>query len=909
MIKSISIRNFLAICTISAMAFVVGCKSPQAEVTPARGTPTSTPKPTATQLPTPVEIPTEESEAGIQSPEDQATQSQPYDQTDPSNQVVVFWHPFTGSQAETLQMIIDSFNTSNEWGISIKAEYQGNDEELDKKMLTFLNTEDAPDLVIANSTQAAAYFLGGAVVDMRSLVNHPDWGLAADEASDYFPGFFDQRGFPSFGGSQLIFPLYGEMNVLYYNADWLAELGYPDPPNTPGAFMEAACTATGQPFSGATAGGSQGVQFVSGPASLPDWVSAFGGKLYDVASGSYIFDKNVSVEAMTFLQNLVLQGCGGSQPDPETVLADFSRGTSLFAIDSTTAIPNFRAQIQSEANFNWRVAPLPHTTRNPAANLSGTYASILQTQPETQLAAWLFLKYFTTPQVQETWVEGTHTLPVRGQTAAYLAGYFTSSPAYQMTLDWLNYGTSEPALPGYQSVQRLAQDTLKEILAGAEVTPSLGALDAEANRILQEAIALIPEKPDPWADIDPSGQTITFWHAYTGERQAMLEEIVHEFNATNIWGITVIPERQESYGDIFVNLLPILGSEIAPGLVLAYQEHAAAYYLSGGLLDLTSLENSSVWGYPTHEMEDFYPAILAQDIFPVLEGVRLGYPLQRSTDVLYYNADWLTELGYQMPPSTLEEFKGMACAAVTPYSQSLAASSLGYNFYLDSTRFASWVIASGGELFDPETRRFTYDNPAAIAVLSMVSELIDSGCAAAITDRAENQAAFGRGSLLFMVDSSFYIPDVDQIVAENADFEWAVVRLPSAVEEVPSNVFGASLSVAATIPEAQLASWLFIKYYTSPEIQARWTQATHYLPIRGSAAEHMGEYLTDNPNYQAALELLADSVSEPSLPGYDFVRQEVELALEAILGGSDPEPILASLSAAANQVLAERLER
>ena len=113
----------------------------------------------------------------------------------------------------------------------------------------------------------------------------------------------------------------------------------------------------------------------------------------------------------------------------------------------------------------------------------------------------------------------------------------------------------------------------------------------------------------------------------------------------------------------------------------------------------------------------------------------------------------------------------------------------------------------------------------------------------------------------------------------------------------------------ATTPQAQLASWLFIKFYTSPEIQASWARASHYLPVRRSASEKLGGYLDEDANYKTALDLLEQAVSEPSVPGYDFIRQEVELALEAILEGSDPGAILASLSAAANQVLTVRLER
>lgn len=832
-----------------------------------------------------------------------------YDGIKPGNQRVTLWHPFSGVYEATLLEIIDAFNTSNEWGITVVATYQGGEVDLHEKMLTFMNTGDAPNLVVSSGTQAATYQLGGALIDINPLVDHDIWGLENSEKDAFYPGFYEQGVYPSFGGARLSTPMYGTMKVLYYNADWLTELGFDDPPNSPEIFQEAACAALGQPFSGSTANGRFGYQLEIGPSSFADWAFAFGGKLFDYGREQYNFDSSVVAGAMTFLQNLLTRGCATTAPSPDEAIVDFSRGILLFTIDSIEKIPAYRTNIQAEANFNWRIASIPHTTSNPAANVLATSASISKTTPEEQLAAWTFIKYFTGTEVQAKWVQATDTLSVRSDTASYLDGYFANSPAYQMTFEILKHSVYEPPIPGYNLVRDISQDALGGILDGADVAATLAQLTTEANLILDEQMVLIPESPDAWAEIDPSGQNITLWHQYSEERQAVFEEIINEFNITNKWGITVIPENQGSYGDIFLNLLPILGTEEVPNLVLAYQHHAAAYQLAEGLIDINTLIESTTWGITTVEKEDFYPGIFTQDIFSIFDGARLGFPVQRSTDVLYYNAEWLADLGFESPPATPDEFKEMACAVSAPFGESRSESGLGYQFYLDATRFSSWVFAFGGDTFDEDTHQFSYNNDRTSQAVNYLVDLIESGCATSVLVRGEAQTAFSDGTTLFMVDSSIHIPTIEALVKEEADFEWAVAPLPSSGDEPIQNIFGASLSIPSSTPEKELAAWTFLEYFTTPEVQARWGKASDYLPVRISAADHLGGFFAENPNYEIAYNLLSFGVAEPSVAGYDFIGQEVELALEAILEGGDVDAILDSLNVTANQVLTIHLER
>jgi multiple sugar transport system substrate-binding protein/sn-glycerol 3-phosphate transport system substrate-binding protein len=123
------------------------------------------------------------------------------------------------------------------------------------------------------------------------------------------------------------------------------------------------------------------------------------------------------------------------------------------------------------------------------------------------------------------------------------------------------------------------------------------------------------------------------------------------------------------------------------------------------------------------------------------------------------------------------------------------------------------------------------------------------------------------------------------------------------------NVYGASVSMPKTTPQRQLATWLFIKYYTSPAVQAIWSMASNYFPVRRSAAANLQEYLQRHPVYKAAFDLLPYSKYEPSVPGYDFVRDLVAKAMAAIVAqGAAVQPTLDKLNTESNAILAEQMQ-
>src|ERR1041384_4507335 len=87
----------------------------------------------------------------------------------------------------------------------------------------------------------------------------------------------------------------------------------------------------------------------------------------------------------------------------------------------------------------------------------------------------------------------------------------------------------------------------------------------------------LPAKPTAdgaYAGVDPSNQTIIYWHQQPGANQKVLEGLVDTFNKNNPWKITVQPVLKGNTGVIFQAMLAALQTKDLPNLVAAYQNEA-----------------------------------------------------------------------------------------------------------------------------------------------------------------------------------------------------------------------------------------------------------------------------------------------------------------------------------------------
>jgi multiple sugar transport system substrate-binding protein/sn-glycerol 3-phosphate transport system substrate-binding protein len=495
-----------------------------------------------------------------------------------------------------------------------------------------------------------------------------------------------------------------------------------------------------------------------------------------------------------------------------------------------------------------------------------------------------------------------------------------------------------------EEVEQQVEEAVEEVeQAATQAAPTLEAAATEVMEEVEEAATEVAEAVEPteepmepteepmeateepmepeydteiYGNIDElvnelDGATVVFWHQHSGGREEELLKIVDDFNATNEYGIVIDARNEGGYDDIYNKMIAGLTSGEVPGLTVAYQNQAAAYQAAEGLVSLEPYINHPVVGLTEEDQADFFASFIESDRLPQFGGEAFGFPPNRSMEVMYYNQEWLTEMGFDGPPATPEEFTEMACMAVEqPFSKNQDTSlSVGYEISTDASRFASFVFAHGGDIYDYENNRFTLNTPEAVAAMTWMKDMYDRGCAILIAENFGDQTDFGNGKNLFTVGSSsglpFYVTAVTD--GEAGGFEWSVAAIPHTTADPVQNIYGASVSVPRTDPATQLAAWLFIKYYTSPEIQARWAVASNYFPVRESVAEGLGDYFATFPAYETAFNLLEFGHTEPPVAGYDNVRDVIDQSYNRILAGEDPATVLAEAEEEANALLEEAM--
>src|SRR5512137_2338516 len=197
-----------------------------------------------------------------------------------------------------------------------------------------------------------------------------------------------------------------------------------------------------------------------------------------------------------------------------------------------------------------------------------------------------------------------------------------------------------------------------------------------------------------------AGLEIEIWHAWGSPQKEILEAQIADFNRRNLWNITVNSRSFADWISLYdaVNLADETGE--LPELVVALPEYALAWDEQGIVVDLTEYTSHPKWGLTAGEIEDIPEAFWEQD---QVGEKRLGLPAERSTRLLFYNARWGRELGFESSPESELEFQAQACAANMQFRSDSILSNDGYGGWIvdsDPQSALSWLHSFGWGAFD-----------------------------------------------------------------------------------------------------------------------------------------------------------------------------------------------------------------
>jgi multiple sugar transport system substrate-binding protein len=410
---------------------------------------------------------------------------------DPTGATITYWHQYSpeSAQGNTIAALIEEFNTTNEYGITVEGLFAGSYGDIAGAMDASIVSGELPNLVAGYANDAANYAQDDVVVDLNTFYNDATWGFTEDDLGQLNQPVLDAA--VTSDGVRVAFPNQLSAQMLVVNQTLLAQAGIDAVPTTFAEFEAAACAVAA--LEGANGEDIQGYAIVQDSSEFESFVVAMGGSIF--VDGAYSFNNDTVIGALTFLQNLYNEGCAYVPSERFQNTADFAQGLNGMAMTSTAGFPFILGDFETAGlDHEWVATTLPAGDDAEGAALQVFEPSIIiiDSTPEEELASWLFLKFFASATSQLTWASSTGYFPTNTSVALTDAD-FSANPAlfpyFTAGLDTMNNPDiriySSPATASYSGVRGLVSEAVARVISGGEDAATVAAeLEASANELL-----------------------------------------------------------------------------------------------------------------------------------------------------------------------------------------------------------------------------------------------------------------------------------------------------------------------------------------------------------------------------------------------------------------------------------------
>lgn len=394
---------------------------------------------------------------------------------------------------------------------------------------------------------------------------------------------------------------------------------------------------------------------------------------------------------------------------------------------------------------------------------------------------------------------------------------------------------------------------------------------------------------------------IVWWHSMTGPGAQAIDKIVSDFNASHS-DIQVQAVYQGTYDDSLNKMKASMGSSEGPNIVQVYEIGSRFMADSGAITPMQKFIDED-----QYDLSQLEPHITS---YYTIDGKLNAMPFNTSNPILYYNKDAFKAAGLdpEKPPKTFEEFE-QAAKALSKNGKKGASIAI-YGWFMEqlfANQNADYVNNGNGRT-SPATESLV-NSEAGVRTLTWWKKMIDEKVVSNLGRKTDDtDAAFAAGQIAMTIDSTASLRKIVDSVGGKFEVGTGFLPRPADAKEGGVVVGGASLYILNNKPEnEQKAAWEFIKYVTTPEVQAYWNVNTGYFPITKAAYDQ--PILKDNmakfPQFQTAVDQLHASADSTATQGalmgvFPEARQIVEGAIESALNGQQ-EP-KAALDAAAKQI-------
>jgi ABC-type glycerol-3-phosphate transport system substrate-binding protein len=400
--------------------------------------------------------------------------------------------------------------------------------------------------------------------------------------------------------------------------------------------------------------------------------------------------------------------------------------------------------------------------------------------------------------------------------------------------------------------------------------------------------------------------SLTVWHALTSDPQkGAFEAMVKQFNDTvgKDKGISVTALNQGNYTQLGQKAQGAITAGALPEIIHAYESNVADYMKADVVVSLDPYVSSTKYGLDKTSQDDIYQPYYDTNRFAQFNNQLLSFPFTKSMFISYQSDDLLKAVG-KTTPKTWAEFED-AVKAITQKGADGKTTRYGWAVPLDASNFNGWVYSRGGTLMSADQKTVKWDGKEGLEALQLLDRMIKGGYAY-VPKGFDYQNDFAANKIGFFMGSTSTRPFV--AMAVKTPFNWSIAQVPqNDPAKAKTVMYGANAAILKSTPEKQLASWLFLKWFSDTDQTAKWATQSFYMPVRKSAQTSpvVKDYFTSkDPQGKQAFDLIATTSPEPNVRGQQDIRDVIfDMLTKVTTGTATPEDALKAAGAKANQIL------
>lgn len=404
-----------------------------------------------------------------------APASEEVEDTTPAEPVkLTFWHQYDKANAEMIDDLVAEFNEANP-DIQVEVVVQPSYDEYKTLLQTSILSNSLPDIATVDLIWVPW------LVSTDSVEALDDY-IASDSDFDITDFYPLQLDYDNIGGSRFALPMSANNMQVIWNKDLFEQAGLdPEVPPTTWEEMKADAEQCQDLDNGIV-----GFEFYTQPTGegitwqFQVFLWAAGGEFLNTDNTKAAFNTPEGLEALTYVSD-ILQG-NGSIPGP---WGAFGEGKACMQLDGSWLFG-----YRSDAPFDWGVSLVPAPEGGTSATNTGGERILMFSGSENKEAAWKFIKFMTSSDVQLRWDMTTGFMPVRksvGENSEYLNWINDTEPRMLPFVEGMQYAHTRPATPLYNEVSDAFSREIQNAFLGlATPEEALAAAEQAVNDILAQ---------------------------------------------------------------------------------------------------------------------------------------------------------------------------------------------------------------------------------------------------------------------------------------------------------------------------------------------------------------------------------------------------------------------------------------